>query len=73
MARYHDVAHLPNSEQVAQRLETIAADHPPGHRVFLRELADRLRKIGQGDLHKDWLFLDGWLMGQHPGNESDAD
>lgn len=73
MARYHEVAHLPNAEQVARRLETISADRLPGHRVFLRELADRLRKVGRGDLHPDWLFLDGWLMGQYPGNDPDAD
>lgn len=73
MARYHEVSHLPDVEQVAQRLETIAADRPPGHRVFLRELADRIRKCGNGELHVDWLWVDGWLMGQCVEGTTDAD
>ena len=73
MARFCDVTHLPDAEQVAQRLETIAADRRPGHKVFLRELADRIRKLGNGELHVDWLWVDGWLMGQNPGSDPDAD
>jgi len=69
---YLDVRGLDNAEQVARRLETIA-EGPPGHRVFLRELAHRLRLVSGGELPVHCLFLDGWLMGQHPGEEPNAE
>jgi hypothetical protein len=54
---------LPELDQVLLRLRKMRSQ--PGHRVFLRELADRLEKLVQGKLKPEDLVKGGWSMGQY--------
>jgi hypothetical protein len=60
---YKEVREFEESTQVILRLQTMLDSLPPGHRVFLRTLKERLSDLADGKIDAKQLFLGGWLMG----------
>ena len=64
---FKDIKKLSNDQQVSLRLWKILDSTwkpPKGHRVFLRELLQRLQLFADGEIEEHELWAGGWSMGQ---------